>query len=899
MQDGHILNALSQLGPLPTSVLPPPPAASAMPPMQPVAAPGGLPTMPGMMQGMTLPQGVALPPGLTLPPGLSMMMPGLGAGPGLPAGTPPGLGLPGTATGLAGTAPGLGLPGTATGLMLPTQLKGAPGLLPPGAAAPGGFMLQGLPPGFVLPTAGAVRPRPPGPAEKRPKGDGPPGRRKDVWPVFVGNISFDTTEKDVGDLFNGVEGLVSWRLSTQGGGSRGFGFAEFLTAEGALQAIKQVDGTEIKGRKLRLRWGENSKTTPAVDEFHKAPERYKTRPCYEAYNGQACPRGDDCPYAHTKEEIRRFPDLRNDPDESKSEKPVDPKDLVTKVLVPFANFPGDTPEAKQRAAYTVILGPGASNIRAIMKKAGCKLQLRGEGAPASAEKEPLHLVLKPGAEDKAVTQEQLEMVRRAVDDIVETGKLPDMGPPPASATKPSSEAGEKAASSQAAAEAPAAPVPKPRPAGPLTPGPVNQAASSSTSSDAAAAPTGTTAPIPAASSGSQPAAAASSSSSATADTAAVNTGQGEGGDRPLAPGAVSSASPDLPRIPGLQPAPSASAKLQYFVVRSHTLLNIQTSIREGVWATSRFNTQVLQEAFQSCDHVVLIFSANHTGQFQGYCRMTSAPDRKLGQGLWGKMAGRLGDTFKVEWLKQCVLPFSETDNLRNDLNSGCPLRKSRDGQEVPAELGAELCRLLYQQRDEELLKLPSGEPADEDGEAKAASRSRSPRRRGSSPSRRRSASRRRSPPRRRSRSRHQRRRGRSREASRSPEGPAWARKPTGWVNPGGPPPAWSVPPGGSPWSTPPPGFGMPPAPGPGMMPPGYGGPPPPGHPGWGYGFPPPPVMGGFPPPGPGPGGPPPPGAGPPPHGLGYPCGGPPMPEAAPPPRPPAGWFGPPGPPPPG
>eukprot|EP00930_Biecheleria_cincta_P027778 TRINITY_DN19440_c0_g1_i1.p1 TRINITY_DN19440_c0_g1~~TRINITY_DN19440_c0_g1_i1.p1 ORF type:complete len:882 (+),score=174.54 TRINITY_DN19440_c0_g1_i1:97-2742(+) len=881
MQDGQIFNALSQLGTLPMQVFPPPPA-SAMPQMQPVAG-GGLTTMPGT----SIMQGMSLPPGLTLPPGLPMVM----SGPGLPSGTTPGL-----------------------------MLSGAPGLLPQTASLPGGLMLQGLPPGFVLPTAAAIRPRPPGPAEKRPKGDGGPQRRKDVWPVFVGNISFDTTQEDVANLFDGVEGLVSWRLSTQGGGSRGFGFAEFLTAEGALQAIKQVDGSEIKGRRLRLRWGENSKTTPEVDEFHKAPERFKTRPCYEAYNGQTCLRGDDCPYAHSKEEIRRFPDLRalEAAEESRSEKAVDPRDLVTKVLVPFANFPGETPEAKQRAAYFAILGPGASNIRAIMKKAGCKLQLRGEGAPASAEKEsgPLHLVLKPGAEDKAVTQEQIEMVRRAVDDIVETGKLPDMGVQPA-ASKPSSEAAAKA-TSEAQASTAVAPAPKPRPAGPqpLTPGPVtpgvvNQAsaapptATSSTSSAAAAAPGG---PPDSQSAAAADACTPSSSSAAAAVEAKEGSqaegggSQGEGGDQ-SALCALGSACPDLnckkqhPRIPGLQPAPSDSAKLQYFVVRSHTLLNIQTSIREGVWATSRFNTQVFQEAFQKYDHVVLIFSANHTSHFQGYGRMTSAPDRKLGHGMWGKMAGRLGDTFKVEWLKQCVLPFAETDNLRNDLNSGCPLRKSRDGQEVAAELGAVLCRLLYQQKDEELLKLPSGEPADEDGDAKAASRSRSARRRGNSPPRRRSPSRRRSP-RRRSRSRYKRR-GRSREArSRSPEGPAWARKPTGWVNPGGAP-GWAAPPGASPWSTPPPGFGLPPAPGPGMVPPGYpGGPPPMGPPGWGYGFPPPPVMGGFPPPGPGPGGPPPPGHGHPPLGPG-PFGAPPMPEAAPPPRPPAGWFGPPGPPPPG
>ena len=50
-------------------------------------------------------------------------------------------------------------------------------------------------------------------------------------------------------------------------------------------------GIEIKGRKLRLRWGENTPTTPEVDEFHRAPERFKTRPCYEVYKNLTCPRG--------------------------------------------------------------------------------------------------------------------------------------------------------------------------------------------------------------------------------------------------------------------------------------------------------------------------------------------------------------------------------------------------------------------------------------------------------------------------------------------------------------------------------------------------------------------------------------------------------------------------------
>jgi hypothetical protein len=101
-----------------------------------------------------------------------------------------------------------------------------------------------------------------------------------------------------------------------------------------------------------------------------------------------------------------------------------------------------------------------------------------------------------------------------------------------------------------------------------------------------------------------------------------------------------------PRLPGLQPPPVPSAQLQFFIVRSITLKNIQTSVRMGVWATSKFNTQMLLEAFEKADHVVLIFSANQTGHFQGYARMSSLPDRELHSGLWGRMSNRLGDSFK-------------------------------------------------------------------------------------------------------------------------------------------------------------------------------------------------------------------------------------------------------------
>lgn len=45
---------------------------------------------------------------------------------------------------------------------------------------------------------------------------------------------FETFE--VKELFGEIEGMVSWRLSIQKDGiSRGFGFAEFKTPEGAME----------------------------------------------------------------------------------------------------------------------------------------------------------------------------------------------------------------------------------------------------------------------------------------------------------------------------------------------------------------------------------------------------------------------------------------------------------------------------------------------------------------------------------------------------------------------------------------------------------------------------------------------------------------------------------------
>ncbi|MCL7025790.1 hypothetical protein MKW94_002529, partial [Papaver nudicaule] len=54
----------------------------------------------------------------------------------------------------------------------------------------------------------------------------------------------------------------------------------------------------------------------------------------------------------------------------------------------------------------------------------------------------------------------------------------------------------------------------------------------------------------------------------------------------------------------------------YFIVKSCNRENLELSVQQGVWATQRSNEAKLNEAFDSAENVVLIFSVNRTRHFQ-------------------------------------------------------------------------------------------------------------------------------------------------------------------------------------------------------------------------------------------------------------------------------------------
>jgi RNA recognition motif-containing protein len=72
--------------------------------------------------------------------------------------------------------------------------------------------------------------------------------------LFVGNLSFQTTENDITSAFEtyGAVESVSIITDRDTGRSKGFGFVVMTDADGADKAIAQLNGSQLDGRALTV-----------------------------------------------------------------------------------------------------------------------------------------------------------------------------------------------------------------------------------------------------------------------------------------------------------------------------------------------------------------------------------------------------------------------------------------------------------------------------------------------------------------------------------------------------------------------------------------------------------------------------------------------------------------------
>ena len=72
--------------------------------------------------------------------------------------------------------------------------------------------------------------------------------------LYVGSLSYDTTDDGLNGLFATAGAVASAEVISDrySGRSKGFGFVEMETEEGAEKAISQFNGTNLDGREITV-----------------------------------------------------------------------------------------------------------------------------------------------------------------------------------------------------------------------------------------------------------------------------------------------------------------------------------------------------------------------------------------------------------------------------------------------------------------------------------------------------------------------------------------------------------------------------------------------------------------------------------------------------------------------
>lgn len=194
---------------------------------------------------------------------------------------------------------------------------------------------------------------------------------------------------------------------------------------------------------------------------------------------------------------------------------------------------------------------------------------------------------------------------------------------------------------------------------------------------------------------------------------------------------------------------SETRPVRYFICKSLLVDDLELAKKTGQWSTQLRNKDRFNEAFNTSDNIILVFSANRTSAFYGIARLdspfedckgdqtaseskkevtvsepeikqtpmilhpedgilipegTTVLDPLRGSQFW-KVSGCLciepevekwTAPAKITWLSSTnsIVPFSKTRQLKNSLNMNKPIKVARDGTEIDPEIGKLLCQMF-------------------------------------------------------------------------------------------------------------------------------------------------------------------------------------------------------------
>lgn len=134
---------------------------------------------------------------------------------------------------------------------------------------------------------------------------------------------------------------------------------------------------------------------------------------------------------------------------------------------------------------------------------------------------------------------------------------------------------------------------------------------------------------------------------------------------------------------------------RFFVIKSYSEDDIHRSIKYNIWCSTEHGNKRLDTTFRAQKNrgpVILLYSVNGSGHFCGVAEMKTCVDYSSRAGVWSqdKWKGK----FQVKWIYVKDVPNTVLRHIRLENNDNKPVTNSRDTQEVPAEKGRQVLKII-------------------------------------------------------------------------------------------------------------------------------------------------------------------------------------------------------------